>query len=163
MTIVNYSLNRRMHQALYTLKRAFGNTVKLHKLVSIDTNYTTGVKEVDSTTIVIHRCIILPAKVQREVAQTISIISANKEFVYGGTYDTDMRTFIIDSKDLPKNYIIQNDDWLEFENYRYSPKVIEELMEHTGWLVIAKRVIGPSVTEASLIHEPDIVSEGEND
>lgn len=155
MTVVNYSLNRRIRQALYALKRGFGSTVKLHKLTNAETNYKTGVKDLDSTVITIHRCIVLPVRVQREVVQSISIISANKEFVYGGSYDVGTRIFVIDARDLPRGYIIQNDDWIEFENYRYNLKVIEELEQHTGWTITAKRVIGPAVIDTTLLSEAE--------
>jgi hypothetical protein len=152
MVIINHSLNRRIRQALYTLKRGFGSTVKLHKLTKAETNYKTGVKELNSTSITIHRCIVLPTKVQREVVQTVLV--ANKEFSYGGSYDTNTRIFIIDARDLPKGYIIQNDDWIEFENYRYNLKIIEELEQHTGWTITAKRVIGPTIMDVELSNEP---------
>jgi hypothetical protein len=155
MTVVNHSLNRRIRQALYALKRGFGSTVKLYKLKDTETDYETGTKTIDSSVITIHRCIVLPARIQREVVNTISIISANKSFVYGGSYDADTRIFVIDARDLPKGYVIQVDDWLEFDNYRFNPKTIEELEQHTGWTITAKRVIGPTVTEVALIHEPD--------
>lgn len=156
---INYSLNRRIHQTLYTLKRGFGNTVKIYKLIDTTTDYKTGITTESSSSITIGRCIVLPARVQREVVQSISIISANKEFAYGGSYDADTRIFIIDSKDLPKGHVIQNDDWVEFDNYRYNPKTIEELVQHTGWLVTAKRVVGPTITEELVISEPELTSE----
>ncbi len=162
MDIVNHSLNRRIRQALYTLKRGFGSTVRLHKLLDASTDYKTGAKSFDSSVVTIHRCIVLPVKVQREVVQSISVISANKEFVYGGTYDAGTRIFIIDARDLPKGYIIQNDDWIEFENYRYSLKTIEELEQHTGWTIVAKRVIGPNITELNLSSEQSLTQEGSN-
>jgi hypothetical protein len=157
MNVVNHSLNRRIRQALYALKRGFGSSVKLYKLLDSTTVYETGVKTTSETVISIHRCIVLPAKIQREVVQTIAIISANKEFAYGGSYDADSRIFIIDARDVPKGYVIQIDDWLEYDNYRYNPKVIEELEQHTGWTITAKRVVGPVHTSVELLSEPDFV------
>jgi hypothetical protein len=158
--IINHSLNRRIRQALYALKRGFGSTVKLHKLTQADTDYKTGVKSLSSTSITIHRCIVLPTKVQREVVQTVLV--ANKEFTYGGSYDTNTRTFIIDARDLPKKYIIQTDDWIEFENYRYNLKIIEELEQHTGWTITAKRVIGPAIIDTELLNESSFTQESTN-
>jgi hypothetical protein len=160
MTVINHSLNRRIRQALYALKRGFGSTVTLYKQTAVSTDYKTGIKIASSTNITIHRCIVLPARVQREVIQSIV---GNREFPYGGSYDADTRIFVIDSRDLPKGYIIQNDDWLEYDNYCYNPKVIEELEQHTGWTITAKRVIGPTVTEALAISEPEFTEVGEND
>ena len=162
MNVVNHGLNRRIRQALYALKRGFGSTVKVYKLIDAETDYKTGEREVVSSVITIHRCIVLPAKIQREVVQSISIISANKEFAYGGSYDADTRLFVIDARDLPRGYVLKMDDWLEYNDYRYSPKIIEELEQHNGWTVTAKRVIGPTITSATALSEPDFTQEGEN-
>lgn len=160
MTVINHSLNRRIRQALYALKRGFGSTVKLYKPTTTTTDYKTGIKTSGSTSITIHRCIVLPARIQREVIQSIV---GNREFAYGGSYDADTRIFVIDSRDLPKGYIIQNDDWLEYDNYRYNPKTIEELEQHTGWTITAKRVIGPTVTDALALSEPEFTGVSEDD
>jgi hypothetical protein len=160
MTVINHSLNRRIRQALYALKRGFGSTVKLYKLNTTSTDYKTGIKTSGSTFITIHRCIILPARIQREV---MSAITGNREFPYGGSYDADTRIFVIDSRDLPKGYVIQNDDWLEYDNYRYNPKIVEELEQHTGWTITAKRVIGPTVTDALVLSEPEFTEVVDND
>lgn len=162
MNIVNHGLNRRIRQALYALKRGFGSTVKVCKLINAETDYTTGKRDVDSSEITIHRCIVLPAKVQREVVQTISIISANKEFAYGGSYDADTRLFVIDARDLPRGYTLKLDDWLEYGGYRYSPKIIEELEQHNGWTITGKRVVGPTVTDANVLSETEVTQEGDN-
>jgi hypothetical protein len=88
------------------------------------------------------RCIVLPVKIQREVVQSISQISANKAFVYGGTYDAGTRMFIIDARDLATDYEIVNDDWLVYEGRRYDIKSITEFEQHTGWVVVGKEVRG---------------------
>jgi hypothetical protein len=94
--------------------------------------------------------------------QTISIISANKEFAYGGSYDADTRLFVIDARDLPRGYTFTLDDWLEYGEYRYSPKIIEELEQHNGWTITAKRVVGPTVTDAKVLSETEFTQEGED-
>jgi hypothetical protein len=144
MSTINYNLNNRIKQALYTLKRAFGSTVLLYKLETTETDYETGQKTTTSTYYTIPRCIVLPVKIQREVVQTISIISANKEFVQGGTYDSGLREFIIDSRDLPRDFLIRQNDWLLYNDRRYELKQIYELEQKTGWHIIGKEILGPS-------------------
>lgn len=143
--LVNRNLNWRIRQALYVLKRNYGSTVTLYTLVSASTDYTTGVKTVSQTPLVIRRCIVLPVKMQREVSQGIAAISANKEFAYGGSYDVGTREFVIDSRDLPAGTSIQQDDWLLYNDRRYELKSIEELEQHTGWHIIGKEVLRPEV------------------
>ncbi len=157
--LINRNLNRRIRQALYVLKRNYGSTVTLYTLISAATNYTTGVKTVSQTPLVIRRCIVLPVKMQREVAQGIAAISANKEFVYGGSFDTGTREFIIDSRDLPAGTSIQQDDWLLYNDRRYELKTIEELEQHTGWHIVGKEALRPEVHNETVPETLSITSD----
>ncbi len=145
--IVNYNLNRRIRQALYVLKRAFGSTIVLHKLIDADTNYTTGVKNSTSSSTTIPRCIVLPVRLQREVIQAVAQISANKTFAYGGSFESGTREFVIDARDLPVDYSIGLDDWIVYDNRRYELKNIEQLEQHTGWHITGKMIIGSTVAK----------------
>jgi hypothetical protein len=139
---VNRSMNRFIRRTLYSLKRQYGGRVDVYKLIETETDYETGEKTYDRTMITVAKCIVLPVKIQREAVQSISIISANKEFVYGGTYDAGTRTFLIDARDLPDGYEIANDDWLVYNSRRYEIKTISEFEQHTGWVVIGREVKG---------------------
>jgi hypothetical protein len=161
MVVTNYNLNRRIRQALYTLKRAFGSTVTFYKLLDAVTEYHTGVKTSSTTAYTIARCIVLPVRIQREVVQTISIISANKEFVQGGSYDAGQREFVIDARDLP--VIPRQDDYLVYNDRRYEFKQIYELEQRTGWHIVAKEVLGPGVIRASASDAMTITIEAENE
>jgi len=142
LTGTNRSMNRALRKILYNLKRQYGGRVDVYKLGSTDTNYETGIKTYTRTMICVPKCIVLPVKIQREVVQSISQISADKAFVYGGTYDAGTRMFIIDARDLPNDYEIVNDDWLVYDGRRYDIKSITEFEQHAGWTVIGKEVKG---------------------
>jgi hypothetical protein len=90
----------------------------------------------------IRRAIVLPATVTRSVIQTISIISANKQILQGGTFDAGVRVFIIDRKDAPNIEAIGQDDWLIFDGKRYDIKKVDEYEYNTAWLVSAKEIKG---------------------
>jgi hypothetical protein len=135
-------MNRFIRKTLYSLKRQYGGRVDIYKLIETATDYASGEKTYSRTMITLSRCIVLPAKIQREAVQTISHISANKAFVYGGTYDAGTRTFIIDARDLPDNYEITEDDWLIYNDRRYEIKNISEFEQHTGWVVVGKETKG---------------------
>jgi len=139
---VNRGMNRFIRKTLYSLKRQYGGRVDVYKLNSTATDYETGAKTYDRTMTCVPRCIVLPVKIQREVVQTISQISANKAFVYGGTYDAGTRLFILDTRDLPDAYEIVNDDWLVYDGRRYDIKSITEFEQHTAWVVAGKEVKG---------------------
>lgn len=142
LTGTNRSMNRFIRRLLYSLKRQYRGRVDIYKLDSTDTDYETGVKTYVRTMVTVPKCIVVPVKIQREAVQTISIISANKAFVYGGTYDAGTRTFIVDARDLPDDYEIQDDDWFIYNGRRYEIKSISEFEQHTGWTVIGKEVKG---------------------
>ena len=139
---VNRGMNRFIRKTLYSLKRQYGGRVDVYKLDSTDTDYETGVKTYVRTMICVPRCVVLPVKIQREVVQSISQVSANKTFVYGGTYDAGTRMFIIDARDLPGAYEMTNDDWLVYDGHRYDIKSITEFEQHTGWVIVGKEVKG---------------------
>jgi hypothetical protein len=145
--VTNYNLNRRIRQSLYVLKRAFGSTVVLYKLLTASTSYTSGAKTVTSTSVTIPRCIVLPVRLQREVIQTVAQISANKTFAYGGSFDSGTREFVIDARDLAVGYTIELDDWIIYDGQRYELKTIELLEQHTGWHVTGKQVVKTPVAK----------------
>lgn len=147
MPAVNRNLNRRISNILYMLKRQYGGCFDFYRRgPSGTTNYLTGEVVVDKEVFNINRGIILPAKIMREATQNISIISANKAFVYGGTYDSSVRMFIVDRKDIPelnlKDFDPTPDDWLVYENRKYEIKSFQEFEFDSAWVFIGKAVLG---------------------
>jgi hypothetical protein len=139
----NRNLNQRIKAALYELKKQYGGgPVSIYSLGSTTTDLETGVKTVSKSVTVIRSAIILPARISRDVVQTISQISANKAFVYGGGYDSRTRTFIIDRSDCPNLDELKEDDWLVFNNRKYEIKTIQEFEIDTAWVVIARHQLG---------------------
>jgi hypothetical protein len=155
MNNVNLNLNRRIRQTLYVLKRAFGNMVTLYRFLESNTDYKTGVKTNLTESHIVRKCIILPVKITREVVQSVSAISANKSFVYGGSYDTDSRDFIIDARDVPVGYSPRQNDFIVYNDTRYELKNVVELEQKTGWLIAGKAVVGPATIRANLIDNID--------
>lgn len=137
----NYNLIRFIKQCIYTLKRDYGGSITIYKLGSVATDYETGVKSSSHTSYDIARAIVLPNRLKREVVQSISMISANKKLLQGGTYDTGFRHFIVDRRDIP-GVIIGNDDWLVYNHKRYDIKTVDEFEQNTAWVIVAKEVEG---------------------
>ena len=154
----NRTLNRFIRRTLYSLKRQYGSRVDIYKLVGVNTDYETGVKTVDKTVEVVRKCIVLPVKIAREVSKTISQISANKMFVYGGTYDAGTRMFIVDTRDMPKDFEFTNDDWIVYNSRRYDIKTIEEFEQRTAWTIVAKEVSGVRPEQVLFAHVTDQLS-----
>lgn len=145
--IENRSLNRRILNTLYMLKRQYGGSFDLYRRgTGGSTDHKTGVVTVDKSVVNIRRGIILPAKVIRESAQTISVISANKAFVVGGTYDSSTRMFIVDRRDVPdldlKDFDPTPDDWIVYKNRKYEIKTFQEFEFESAWVFTGKAVLG---------------------
>jgi hypothetical protein len=140
-TLENRMLTRIIQNTLYQLKRRFGGTIAVYQIGDATVDLETGVKTIPQDVLYIRRAVILPAKVAREVTQTLSVISANKKFVYGGTYDTATRLFIIDHKDAP-NLKLKESDYIVYKERRYEVKDFQEFEFDAAWVVTGRAVEG---------------------
>lgn len=142
MPVPNRSLQQRMREILYSLKRQYGATIDIYKLQGSTTDVRTGVKAINKSVIRIQRAVVLPAKKDRTVIQSISQISANKEFVTGGTFDENVREFIIDRRDCPTLTDLTADDWIVFNRRKFQIKTLEQFEFDAGWVISAKELVG---------------------
>lgn len=139
----NRYVPRRIRQTIYKLKRLYGATISV---------YSQGDKTVDTRTgeitwtgrevHTVNRAIILPVKIERQQVQTISMISSDKQFVYGGTYDRGARWFYIDPQDLPTNHEIKMDDWIVYNGKKYEIKTVKDNEFDSLWEVLGVEMIG---------------------
>ena len=143
----NYNLIRFIRRAVRMMKREYGNSITVYKLGTVDTDYDTGVKTETHTSVFISRAVVLPVTLTRDVIQTISMISANKKIVQGGTFDRGMRKFLIDRTDVSSDWTIEKDDWIVYDGKRYDVKSAEEYEYKTGWIVVAKEIEGAPAYE----------------
>ena len=139
---VNRNLNYRIRQALYQLKKDYGAPIDIYKLVSSETDARTGEKVSVKTVTHVRRAVVVPAKIDRIAQQTISVISANKQFVTGGHYDMSQRDFIIDRHDVPTLPELTADDWIVYNNRKYQVKTVEAFEVDAGWVVTGRELVG---------------------
>lgn len=128
---------RQLKNILYNLKRAYGLQVTFVKPTQT-VNRQTGVVTRTYTTKVIKRVIMLPSRTARDFAYDLSYIAANKNFTYGGHYDTAERRMIIDRKDMPASFGFGMDCSAEFDDLKWDIKSITAAENNAGWLVIVK-------------------------
>ena len=140
-SLVEKRYRRLVRQVLYGLRTQYGGRIAVYKLIDADTNYSTGVKTIEKISYELV-AILGPGKVAREVLQSISQISANKTMVYGGTFDSTVKTFVIDGRHLPGDFEFEMDDWIVYNNARFELKDVYKLDYHAGWIITAKEVIG---------------------
>ncbi len=151
----SYSLNRQIQRVLYALKRQFGGAIVVYQNQSVATDPKTGEVTRTKTAVRIQRAVVLPVTVSREVKQAISVISANKMAVSGGSgFETGKRLFIIDRRDAP-NLTLTASDWIGYGGRRYAIESFEEYEFSSAWIVVGKALIGEglgvggSITEQS--------------
>ncbi len=143
----NAQIDRFGKQAMYSLKRQWGAPIDLYLMGTSATDLETGVKTTTKAVYPIRMAIVLPAKILREVIQSIAQISANKAMVYGGTFDSGARVFIIDQRDIRDVDDIREDDWIVYKGNRYEMKQIEEFDLGGAWMITAKRVYGSDLEQ----------------
>lgn len=161
MTRPNYNLIRFIRRNIRMLKKEYGGPITIYKLNTATTNLQTGAKEVDRDSLFIRRAVVLPNRLTRDVLQPISLISANKKVVQGGTYDPGQRTFIIDRSDA-SDWDLSQDDWLVYEGKRYDIKTIDEFEQKTAWLIIARELEGVTPQEDHSGHPDSYINLSDN-
>lgn len=143
----NYNLIKFIKRCIKQMKREYGGSITVYRLDTATTNYDTGAKTSTRTSVFIRRAVVLPATLTRDVIQTISMISANKKVVTGGSFTPADRHIIIDRSDVPSTFEISDDDWIVYEGKRYDILSIDEYEYKTAWLVKVKRIEGAEVYE----------------
>ncbi len=163
---INRNLNQRIRQALYQLKKDYGAPIDIYKLVASETNVRTGEKVITKTVTHVRRAVVVPARIDRIAQRTISVISANKQFVTGGTYDASQRDFIIDRRDVPALPELTADDWIIYNRRKYQVKTVEAFEVDAGWVVSARELVGEvpeqiieERVKSTLAFEPDLESD----
>lgn len=139
---INRNLNQRIRQALYQMKKDYGAPIDIYKLVSSETDARTGEKVVTKSVTHVRRAIVVPSRTDRVAQQTISVISANKQFVTGGHYDASQREFIIDRRDVPALPELTADDWIVYNRRKYQIKNVESFEVDAGWVIAARALVG---------------------
>jgi len=138
----SYSLNQQIRRVLYALKRQYGGPIDVHKLTASTTDVRTGQRQQTVTVTRIARAPVLPGHTARKAIRGISLISANKEIVTGGTYDSQKRDFIIDRRDAPNLSTLTADDWIVCDGRKYQVAEVDALEFNAAWVVTAKELVG---------------------
>jgi len=138
----NASLKRFVRRNIYALKRQYGDRIDVYRVVSSETDHLTGDKTVVKEVHPVHRAPILPYNITRDQVKTISIISADKEFVYGAGFDAAKRDVLIDARDLPRGFEIRPEDYLVFQGSRWDVVTAQKIESDAGWIVSVKNLPG---------------------
>lgn len=144
-----YFLNRQMQTVLYSLKRQYGGPITVFHVLSRETDTKTGEPSACYLATRIPRAVILPARISRDVERSISLISANKQMVAGGWFDSGKRTFILDRRDTALT--VEKDDFLVYGGCKYAVDTIDEYEFASAYSIVAKKLLGETFDDSMLI------------
>lgn len=144
-----YFLSRQMQTALYALKRQYGGPIAIYRLLCSVVDLQTGEATVRTQVTRVRRAAVLPAVMTRDGVRNISVISADKQMVQGGSFDASKRVFIIDRRDA-RSLVLSQDDWIVWGGVKYQFEKIEELEFRTGWIITGKALLGETDLETGL-------------
>jgi len=125
---------------VYRLKRNYGVSIVYTRITSVVNNVETGAITPTLQEISIRRAIIGPALILRDFVYDLSFIAANKNFTYGGYFDTGTRALIVDSKDLPSGFAPNLDDYIVYDDEKYAFKEVAPLAKKYAWAMTLKQV-----------------------
>jgi hypothetical protein len=140
-----HQLNRVIRQVLYSLKRQYGGTLVVYQNGTVTTDTKTGESTRTKTATRIQRAVVLPETISREVKQSISLISANKQMVTGGGYEAGKRLFIVERRDCP-NLVLKESDWLVYHGRKYAIENFEEYEFEAAYIIHGKELVGESIS-----------------
>lgn len=126
-----------IRETIYSLKMDYGVPLAIYQMVSSNVNLKTGRKTVEIKKFPILKAIALPKNLIRRIVKSVG-----GDFKFGGFEDQNIRTFIIDSRDYPADYIFKHGDYLILDDTRYNLKTVENFENRLGVLVQAEQVIG---------------------
>jgi len=120
---------RMIRQTIYALNREYGRAIVIVRPTVTERDFTEGCLEIETDKTKIRRAIVLPSAGQRDFDYDLSFIAANKNFTYGALFEKSARPIIIESKYLPKDYVIDHESHVEFDSKRWEIKKIETILE----------------------------------
>jgi len=134
---MSYNL-RFMGNVLYRLKRQYGQHLEIVWRTEDTVNWTTGDISRTRDSVTVKRAIVLPERQDRSFQYALAFIASNKNFTYGGFFDTVRRLVLIDDKELPTDFKIEVGHYMVFGNSRY--EIIKADDYHNCWFVEVKQL-----------------------
>lgn len=131
-----------MKHILYKLKMQFGDNIQIYTPETKILNTQTGVTVQPYSLINIQRAIPTPSKLNTIFKYSKSFVSTNRQFAEGGFFDTEIKDFLIDAKDLPSGFVLTTQQYIIHQDKRYNIKEIDNIGNGTAYIVIAQQTLG---------------------
>lgn len=135
-------MSARYKHILYKFTRKYGTIGTLIIATPTSLNEETGAQTISETSYSF-KIIVMPSRVWRSFVQTLAFIASNKNFTYGGNFDTSQRQIVVDRRLMPtvnpasimnsrmtinsRNYIIE--EFHEYENEGFNFLTVKEIID----------------------------------
>ena len=131
---------RQISVILYRLKKNYATEVIIRRMIDDVTSLKTGKVHREYKTIKIRRGIVLPEQLKPTFVYDIAFLAANKNFTYGGLFGSSTRLVIIDGKDIPSDYVIEEEDEVVFNDKVHAVKNINDTAGKKGYILTVTTV-----------------------
>ena len=132
---------------IYKLKREYGQKLTVYRMTQNDYSVTSGKVTKDYSVQSVKRAIVLPTKIERDFVYDLAFIAANKNFTYGGLFDTNQRVIIIDNRELTTDFVFNLNDHIVFDGNYYTLKTINIAEIKRATLLVTKELVGAFANE----------------
>ncbi len=129
---------RHITNIVYKLKRLLGVSIILRQEASGSYDLETGAVSRTFTDVTIKRAVVLPSRQIRDFVYDLSFIAGNKNFTYGGMFDTQTRHVLIDAKDI--SVIPTLNDKIIYQNRMYMIVEIQEAEISRAYFIRIKEI-----------------------
>jgi len=136
--LVAHNRTSRFHNILYHLKRQYRTPVDLFNKVSDANDLTTGLRSVKYVKLEVKKGIVLPTRQKRDFVYDLAFISANRNFTEGGYFHISTRTILLDGKDVPSDFVIDMDTFVQYNEQRYEIKEVMRTIDKRGYILIVE-------------------------
>lgn len=131
-----------IRRVLYSVKRQYPTRVVIHRRSNKTYDPETGAKTASVESWEVDRAIMLQGDTSRKFVYDLTFIANNKDFTYGGHFDTKKRRLIVDRQDLPADFEPKKDDYIVAEGQRYEIENIEDFEYKAAIVYTMEHVIG---------------------
>lgn len=128
-------MNQSIRETIYNLKMLYGVPLVIHQIVSNDVDFTNGRKTVITQNYRIRRAILIPKDLIRRI---INLAGGSS---FSSFEDQSLRTYIIDSREFPREYTLKIGDYIVENTQRFNIKSVEDFGNRQAVIVKAEYTV----------------------
>lgn len=138
-----------IRRVLYKLKKNYGFPISLYKILESQNDPQTGRKDRKRAVYDIRKAVILtPSDLKRTFNHDRAFAAAvTSRFSYGGFYDIEALYIMIDCRDLPRDFLIELQDFFIYNHKRYNIDDCQKIEPGLAYIIKSRELRGSEPTE----------------